>query len=106
MSDDLAAAFADLQSRYKPDVLDQELSFYFSLGDDPGQKWTARLTPKTMEYSRGKTEGCDVFLKTDEDLFLQLIRGQYKPSMMDFMSGKISSNDPLKLTLLKDCFSR
>ena len=53
----------------------------------------------------GKTEGADCFLKTSEELFLKLIRGEWSPGAMDFMSGKIKSNDPFKLKLLKDCFS-
>ena len=106
MSETLKAVFEDLQTRYKAGVLEQPLSFYFSLGDEEGQKWSARMTPETCEIFPGKIEGADVFLKTSEELFVQLIRGEYKPSMMDFMSKKISSNDPLKLTALKDCFPR
>ena len=104
MSETLKAVFEDLQARYKPGVLQETLSFYFSLGDSPGQKWSAILGPELCEVQPGKLEGADVFLKTSEDLFVALIRGEYKPSMMDFMSKKISSNDPFKLTALKDCF--
>mgnify|MGYP002636650947 CR=1 FL=1 len=106
MSETLKAVFEDLQSRYQAGVLEESLSFYFSLGDDEGQKWSARMTPEGCEVIAGKIENADVFLKTSEELFVQLIRGEYKPSMMDFMSKKISSNDPLKLTALKDCFPR
>lgn len=104
MSETLEAVFQDLKSRYKTGQLQEDLSFYFSLGDAEGQKWSARLTPDSCEVFKGKIDDADVFLKTSEDLFVKLIRGEYKPSMMDFMSGKISSNDPFKLTALKDCF--
>ena len=104
MSENLKTVFEDLQNRYKTGVIDQSLSFYFSLGEGEGQKWSARLTPESCEVFPGKIENADVFLKTSEELFVSMIRGEYKPSMMDFMSKKISSNDPLKLTTLKDCF--
>lgn len=104
MSENLKAVFEDLQARYKPGVLQETLSFYFSLGEGEGQKWSATLSPEGCEVQPGKIENADVFLKTSEDLFVKMINGQYKPSMMDFMSKKISSNDPLKLTALKDCF--
>ncbi|MGE0710770.1 MAG: hypothetical protein AB7N76_27760 [Planctomycetota bacterium] len=106
MSQDLFDAFEDLRGRYKPGVLSETLVFYFSLGEDEGQKWTATLGPELMEVERGKREGADVFLKMEEALFLSLIRGEYKPTMMDFMSQRIRSNDPFKLTLLKDLFER
>lgn len=104
MSETLKTLFDDLKSRYKTGVLEETLIFYFSLGDAEGQKWSATLSPEGCEVQNGKVENADVFLKTSEELFVQLIRGQYKPSMMDFMSKKISSNDPLKLGTLKDCF--
>ena len=99
MSEALAKAFEELQSRYKPGKIDQPLTFYFSLGDDPGQKWTAKLSPEACEVEAGKTDDADCFLKVSEELFLKLIRGEWTPGAMDFMSGKIKSNDPTKLKL-------
>lgn len=105
MSETLKTVFEDLKSRYKTGVMEETMSFYFSLGDAEGQKWSATLAPDGCEVQQGKIENADVFLKTSEELFVKLIKGEYKPSMMDFMSKKISSNDPLKLGALKDCFS-
>ncbi len=105
MSEALGTAFGKMKERYNTGVVDGTVTFYFSLGDDPGQKWTVRLSPDACEVEQGKTEGADVFLKTSEELFLKLIRGEWTPGAMDFMSGKIKSNDPFKLKLLKDCFT-
>jgi putative sterol carrier protein len=106
MSEALAEAFADLQKRFKPGVVKSPMTFYFSLGEEDGQKWSATFDAETMNYLPGKVDESDVFLKMEEALFLQLLAGEYKPTLMDFMSGKIKSNDPLKLTFLKDCFTR
>jgi long-chain acyl-CoA synthetase len=104
VSEELATAFDAMKARYKTGVVDAPVSFYFSLGDDDGQKWLVTLTPDTCEVKQGKGDA-DCFLKTTEELFLKLIRGEWKPGVMDFMSGKLKSNDPTKLTLLKDCFT-
>ena len=104
MSQALADAFASLQQRYKPGVIKERLTIYFSLGDDPGQKWTAELTPEACQVRPGKAEGADLLLKTSEELFLKLLRGEWAPGVMDFMSGRFKSNDPMRLTVLQDCF--
>ena len=69
-----------------------------------GQKWNMTVGPDACEVGQGKLDGADVFLKTSEDKFLDLLAGKWKPGVMDFMRGKIKSNDPTKLTVLKDCF--
>ena len=81
-------------------------SIYFSLGEEDGQKWTVRLTPEACEVTPGKQDGADVVLKTSEELFLKLLAGEWKPGLMDFMSGKIKSNDPTRLVVLVECFER
>ena len=103
MSEVLKNAFEKMQARYKPGVIDKKTTFYFSLGDDAGQKWHMIATPEDCEINPGKIDA-DVVLKTSEELFLKLIRGEWTPGAMDFMRGKIKSNDPTQLTVLKDCF--
>lgn len=104
MSQALADAFAAMQRRYKPGVVTETLTFYFSLGDAPGQKWTVELAPQSCTVRQEKTDKADVLLKTTEELFLKLIRGEWTPGVMDLMSGKLKTNDPARLGLLKQCF--
>ncbi|MEZ6186414.1 MAG: SCP2 sterol-binding domain-containing protein [Planctomycetota bacterium] len=104
MSQALAQAFENLKNRYKPGKVQGPMSFYFSLGEAEGQKWNMKVTPEACEVAQGKLDGADVFLKTSEKLFLDMLAGKWKPGVMDFMRGKIKSNDPTKLTVLKDCF--
>jgi len=105
VSESLQKTFEEFKGRYKPGKVDEKLTFYFSLGDAEGQKWTMTIDPQSCEVHQGKADDADVFLKTSEELFLKLLRGEWKPGVMDFMKGKIKSNDPMKLTLLKDCFA-
>ena len=52
-----------------------------------------------IKVEKGKTvEEADCVLKTSPEMFIKMWDG-YKPSMMDFMGGKIKSNNP---TLLQD----
>lgn len=104
MSQALADAFENLKNRFKPNKISETMTFYFSLGDADGQKWNMKVSPDSCEVQQGKLDGADVFLKTSEDKFLDLLAGKWKPGVMDFMRGKIKSNDPTKLTVLKDCF--
>jgi putative sterol carrier protein len=104
MSQALTEAFAKMQQRFKPGVAPKDTTIYFSLGDAPDQKWVMKLGPTACTVSQGKSDSADVVLKTSEELFLKLITGQWVPGAMDFMRGKIKSNDPQGLTLLKDCF--
>ncbi|MDC3379447.1 SCP2 sterol-binding domain-containing protein [Planctomycetota bacterium] len=103
MSEELKQAFDKMKARYKTGQISETMTIYFSLGDAPGQKWNATLTPDSCEFAEGKSDA-ELVIKTSEELFLKLIRGEWVPGMMDFMSGKIKSNDPTKLTVLKDCF--
>lgn len=104
MSQALVDAFERLQQRYKKDVVKKATTFYLSLGDAPDQKWTMTLTSEACVAAPGKSESADVVLKTSEDLFVKLIRGEWVPGAMDFMRGKIKTNDIDGLKLLKDCF--
>ena len=97
-------AFDDLRRRFRGDAVDEPTTFYFSLGDAEGQKWTMTLTPEACTVTPGKVENADCVLKTSADLFLKFVAGAYTPGVGDFMTGKIKSNDPLKLELLKKVF--
>ena len=104
-ADDLKKTFAEMQKRFKPNSVDQEVSFYFSLGENAGEKWTVVIGPTTCTVTEGKgAKDADVFLKTSAQLFLDMLGGKYTPGMRDFMTGRVKSNDPLKLKILMKAF--
>lgn len=104
MSEALATAFEDMKKRFRQGVFTEPTTFYFSLGEDADQKWVLKADATSCEVSPGKADTADCFLKTSEELFIKLLRGEWTPGVMDFMRGKIKSNDPNKLQLLKDAF--
>jgi long-chain acyl-CoA synthetase len=83
----------DLKARYRPGTVKKKTTYYLSLGDAAGQKWTVTLTPEGCEVTAGKLENADCVLKTSEDLFLKLVAGTWKPGVTDFLTGKVKTND-------------
>ena len=77
-------------------------TFYFSLDDD--EKWTVTLGTEGCEVKPGKTEEADCFFKASKELFLDVWNGRYTPTAMDFMTGRIRSNNPLMLKDFIDAF--
>ena len=99
---DIRALFEAMPGRFQKGVLERELSFYFTLGDGPGEKWTVVVGPDKIEVKEGKhVEQASCVLKTSSDFFLKMIRDGYVPGVMDFTWGRIKSNDPMLLQDLK-----
>lgn len=101
----LREIFGGMESRFKAGALEESTSFYFSLGAGPGEKWTVEVGPEACRVQEGKqVESADCVLKTSPELFVKMVTQGYVPGTMDFMSGKIKSNDPFKLALLQKAF--
>jgi putative sterol carrier protein len=98
------AVFDEMKKRFRPKSVDKKTTFYFSLGDGQGEKWTVVIEPDTCQINEGKADNADVFLKCSADMFVKMMTGKLKPGMTDFMTGKIKSNDPMKLKLLEKAF--
>ena len=102
---ELKAIFEEMEKRYVPGKIDEPVVFYFSLGEAEEDKWTLVLEPESCTIKQGKQDA-DCFLKTSKEMFVKIITGTYKPGPMDFMTGKIRSDDPFKLQVLMDVFPR
>lgn len=101
----LSEIFEQMKKHYVPSSVDKEISIYFSIGDGEDGKWTVFLSPLDIKITKGKTsDNADLFLKTTLELFKKMIFEGYTPGAMDFMRGKIKSNDPLGLMVLKKAF--
>ena len=89
--------FKGLCKRFNKANVTAERSYYFSLGED--ERWTVRITKEKCEVEKGKNEEADCFFKGPAELFLDVWTGRHQLGPMDFLSGKVKSNNPL---LLKD----
>lgn len=101
---DLNETLTALQKRFKPGAFKRTATYYLSLGDGPGEKWTVTLSPTACELTAGKPANADCVLKTSVSLFERLVAGTWKPGVMDFMSGKIKTSDIDLLKALQDAF--
>lgn len=99
---EVGMVFRAMPSRFKAGVAPRNLSYYFSIDEE---KWTVFVGPERCDVAEGKAvEDADCFLKTSSEVFLGTIKGEYTPSFMDIMSGKIKTNNPALLQTFKDVF--
>ena len=98
---DLAPLFAELTENFDPTDANGEASYYFSLGDIADQKWSVVVDGEECRVQQGKPDGgrADCVVKTSPDMFHKIVREGYTPSMDEFLSGDIKTNDP---DLLRD----
>ena len=90
--------FEELTQRFNPVNVKTPRTYYFSLDED--EKWTVAIGKDRCEVTPGKPErDADCFFKGSVAMFLDVWNGRYTPSAMDFLTGKIRSNNPI---LLKD----
>ncbi len=66
------------------------------------------MTGEAVRFYPGKPQGgtqADCVLKTDMRTFERMVREGYVPSMAEFMSGKVKTNNPQHLFSFKSIFS-
>ncbi len=94
--------FDSMTKAYKKGGMEEDCSYYFSLDDF---KYTVKFTNDKIKVEEGKTvDEADCVLKTSPEMFIKIWVDGYKPSMMDFMSGKIKSNNPTLLQNFANAF--
>ncbi len=93
---DLEPLFAELTENFEPGEANGEASYYFSLGDIADQKWSVVVDGEECHIQQGKPDGgrADCVVKTSPDMFHKIVREGYMPSMDEFLSGDIKTNDP------------
>ena len=100
---EVAEVFSHLPERFQAGRTSKTLVYYSSIDDE---KWTVTVSADRCEVERGKGSGeADCFLKTSAEIFLSTIRGEYTPTMMDLVRGKVKTNSPALLDTFKSVFS-
>jgi putative sterol carrier protein len=91
----VAKIFKGLPKKYVGNNIQKPTSFYFSLDDE--EKWTVSMSPGKCQVKAEKTDSADCFFKGSTQLFLDVWNGKYTPTAMDFITGRIKSNNPTML---------
>ena len=92
---EVSEVFERLPKLFQKGNLKVDRTFYFSLGED--EKWTVFLTRDKCTVTPGKTDDADCFFKASTEMFLDVWNGRHTPSIADFMTGAIKSNNPILL---------
>jgi putative sterol carrier protein len=95
MASEVARVFEKLPKMFRKGSVDEDRTFYFSLGDD--EKWTVKLTKDKCTVKAAKTDDADCFFKASTQMFLDVWNGKHTPSVTDFVTGAIKSNNPMLL---------
>ena len=99
---DIEKIFTEFPNKYVPGVVDRNLTYYFSIGDE---KWTVFVTPDSCEAKKGKlVDKADCFVKSDPKLFTNMVLRNKMPGMMDIARGKIKASDLNLLKKMADFF--
>lgn len=102
---EVTAIFKGLCRKFQKGNVKTPRTFYFSLGEE--EKWTVSLTGEKCEVKAGRpAEDADCFFKASEQMFLDVWNGKYTPSVKDFMTGSIKSNNPTLLKEFIDAFKK
>jgi long-chain acyl-CoA synthetase len=105
MSNKLQETLEGLRAKYRPGAVARKTTYYLSLGDAAGEKWTVTLTPDACDMTPGRAGDADCVLKMPAEMFMRLLGGTYKPGPMDVFSGKIKTNDVGLLMKLQQAFA-
>ena len=93
---EIAKIFKGLPKHFQKGAVKTPRTFYFSLGDD--EKWTVDLGKDKCTVTEGKPDqDADCFFKASKEMFLDVWNGKHVPGPMDFIGGKIKSNNPMLL---------
>lgn len=96
--------FRKLQENYKKGVFKVPTTFYFSIDD---MKKTVTLDAESCTIEDGMTVAeADCVCKTSAAMFNKIWNDGYRPGLMDFMTGAITSNAPQLLPQLLSAFSK
>jgi hypothetical protein len=101
---EVSQVFQRMPSRFQPGAVRDRLIYHFSID---GEEWTVVVSAADCEVAAGKgAENPHCFLKTSREIFLGITRGEYKPSLTDFITGRMQSNNPLLLQSFSAAFKR
>lgn len=87
--------FKGLPKRFNKAAVKEERSYYFSLGEK--EKWTVHIGKDKCTVEKGQNEEADCFFKGPAELFLDVWNGKHKLGPVDFLTGRVKSNNPILL---------
>jgi hypothetical protein len=92
---EIETIFRGLCRRFNRNNVNAERRYHFSLGEH--EKWTVSIRKDGCSIHEGEDEEADVYFKGPAELFLDVWNGRHQLGPLDFLSGRVKSNQPLAL---------
>lgn len=94
----------EMTSTFRKNVFLEKKTFYFELENDVV---TATVDAHSIQFEKGKTVADpDCNCKTSSEMLRMIWFNGYQPGILDFLGGKIKTNDPLMLQLFLQAFGK
>jgi long-chain acyl-CoA synthetase len=92
---DIQAAFDSLRERLASDRVQRPMSWYFSLGDATGPRFTVTVDADGCDVRSGRPTGgsADCVVKTSAEVMRRIIDDAWLPGPPEFISGAIKTNE-------------
>ncbi len=92
---DIQAAFHSLRERLASDRVQRPMSWYFSLGDATGPRFTVTVDADGCDVRAGRPTGgsADCVVKTSAEVMRRIIDDAWLPGPPEFISGAIKTNE-------------
>jgi putative sterol carrier protein len=99
---EVSDVFRQLKENFREGQTNRNLTYNFIIDTE---LWTVSLGPQIFDVEEGKlAQFADCTLEVSRQIFLDAFNGDYRPTMMDLLSGKIKVNRPEMLFAFKDIF--
>jgi len=92
---EIAKIFAGLCKRFNKANVKAERSYHFALGAH--ESWTVVVRRDGCVVRQGPDDGADVYFEGPAELFLDVWNGRHQLGALDFLTGRVKSNQPLAL---------
>lgn len=99
---EVSDVFRQLKENFTAGQINRSLTYNFIIEEE---LWTVSVSPETLAVEEFKqAEFADCTLEIPKQIFLGAFNGDYRPTMMDLLTGKIKVNRPEMLFAFKDIF--
>lgn len=99
---EVSDVFRQLKENFKPGQFNRRLTYNFLIDEE---RWTVAVSPELLSVEADKqTPFADCTLEISRQIFLGAFNGDYRPTMMDLLTGKIKVDRPEMLFAFKDIF--
>jgi putative sterol carrier protein len=97
---EVSDVFRQLKENFKPGQFNRNLTYNFLIDEE---RWSVSVSPEALQVvADNQAPFADCTLEIPRQIFLGAFNGDYRPSMMDLLTGKIKVDRPEMLLAFKD----